>query len=133
MDLSQLSEAQFLCDGARTVTADNPLAFDQGLLLIKELGYKFLRDLGSGYELHQVCGEPGDFVLVKDSEVVGFYSGQSLALHPQHRGRGLSTPLILAAAPHRSLPSKRTVTAAGERALRRAWRVANNLASNLWP
>ena len=69
---------------------------------------------------------------VKAGKVVGFYLSESLALHPDHRRLGLSTPLILAAAPGRSRPVKRTVSESGEKALRKAWKVANGLACNPW-
>ena len=133
MDLTKLSEAQFLCDGARTGDMDNPLAFELGLQAIEGLDHQHARDLGHGYALHQVSHQSGDFLLVRAGEVVGLYVGESLALHPEHRGRGLSTPLILAAVPHRPLPSKRILSSAGERALRKAWRVANGIEPNPWP
>jgi len=98
MDLTQMAENEFLCDGARTDGAENPLAFKLGLDLIEELGHNFLKELSSGYELHQLCGQPEDIVLVKGDEVVGFYIGESLALHQDHQRCGLSTPLILTVA-----------------------------------
>ena len=133
MDLAKLSEAVFLCDGARTDNVDNPMAFELGASLVVESGYHFLRSLRDGYELHQVNGQHDDIVLVCNGEVVGSYLGESLAVHPAHQRRGLSTPMILAAAPLRPPPCKRIVSVAGEAALRKAWRVANRLAHNLWP
>ena len=67
MNLRELSEAEFLCDGDRTGDVENPMAFCLGLPLIKELGHQFLHALNSGYELHQLCGQPGDIVLINPS------------------------------------------------------------------
>lgn len=45
-----------------------------------------------GWETHQDVG------LFHGENLVGFYEGPNLWIHPDHRGQGLATPLILAAA-----------------------------------
>ncbi len=133
MDLTQLTEAQFLCDGARDGDLDNPLAFSLLEMALENLPLAPVRTLNADYELHVVVGQPGDTVMLHKGEVVGGYLGESLALRDDHQRIGLSTALILAAVPYRPAPIKRTVSNLGEAALRKAWRVANGKAPNPWP
>lgn len=133
MDLTQLTQAQFLCDGARTEDLDNPLAFSLLEMTLQTMTLVPVRVLNADYELHAVEDQPGDIVLIHKGDIVGGYLGESLAIDDDHQDLGLSTALILAAAPHRPAPIKRIVSKAGERALRKAWRVANGQAPNRWP
>lgn len=133
MDLTQMTEAAFLCDGARTEDVENPLAFELGLAAISNWPRTLVRQLNPDYALHALLGQPGDVVLTFQDEIVGFYFGESLAIVDAHQGKSLGTPMILAAAPLRSVPFKRIVSNAGEAALRKAWRVANQATPDPWP
>jgi GNAT superfamily N-acetyltransferase len=53
--------------------------------------------------------ESSSLVLSHRDEIIGFYEGSCLWLDERHRGKGLSTPLILAAATERSRDSRPTV------------------------
>lgn len=127
-----MTEGQFLCDGARTEDVENPLAFMLAESAITGLPRAPLRALSKDYALEMIAGQPGDIVLTHHGKVVGIYLGESLAIEDDQIGKGLSTPMILAAVAARPAPTKRIVSAAGERALRKAWRVANG-APNPWP
>lgn len=53
------------------------------------------------YAVGHVAGAPHTLLLT-DKRIVGFYVGSYLWIAKAHRGHGLSTPLILAAAQHRA-------------------------------
>ncbi|HLO62407.1 MAG TPA: hypothetical protein VK165_05515 [Azonexus sp.] len=61
-----------------------------------------LRPTGAqrGYSIGHVAGTPHTLLLA-DKRVVGFYAGSYLWIERRHRGCGLATPLILAAAHNR--------------------------------
>lgn len=135
MDITKMTEGEFLCDGNRELHSPKPTSPDDFLPLLQEVGYDYERNLpNSAYELHRVRNQPGDVVLVHSGHVVGLYVGDVLTIDGNHQGRGLSTPLVLSAIPHRSAPTDRKVTDDGLRALRSAWKVAHGLkASPWWP
>jgi hypothetical protein len=58
------------------------------------------------------------------SRPVGIYLDEVIVIEPDHQGKALSTELILRCCTHRSVPSRRTLTTAGKRALERAHRTA---------
>ncbi len=88
--------------------------------------------LGDGYTLHYMIDDRSNVVLCKDSNVVGVYIGEAVVIENHHRRKGLSVPLILLAAQHRSPPKCRKLTMAGEKALTCAWKVANCMAESPW-
>jgi len=133
MDPTQISESDFLCDGNRETASASPTTFDAIAPILKNLRHKYLKDLGCGYKLHEIVGRSGDILLLHEGEIVGCYLDELLAIHNDHRGRELSTPLILAAITERPLPKKRIVSREGERALRKAWNVANGKRASRWP
>lgn len=55
---------------------------------------------------------------------VGVYLSEVIAIDPAHQGKGLSTELILRCCAHRPVPTRRTLTPAGKRALERAHETA---------
>ena len=57
-------------------------------------------------------------------KAIGFYLNELLTIDPAHRGRGLSTELIIRCCAHRNLPTRRTLSVAGKRALERAHETA---------
>jgi len=54
----------------------------------------------AGYVIHHAHQKSVTALFAADG-IVGFYAGSYLWIAPEHRGRGLSTPLILAAAARR--------------------------------
>lgn len=54
-----------------------------------------------GYAVGHVAGTPHHTLLLAEKRIVGFYVGSYLWIARPHRGRGLATPLILAAADSR--------------------------------
>lgn len=84
---------------------------------------------GAGYLVRNAT-RSWSTALFQAGKVVGFYAGSSLWIAPAHRGRGMSSPLILAAATHRGgtvLPPGvvfQGYTAAGLAAHRAAHRLA---------
>lgn len=133
MDLTALTLDEFL-GGANPVTAPaDPGAFTGLAGLFDTMIGRHLRSLGQGYTVHQFAQQNGDVLLVLNGVLVGFYVGETLAIHPEHQGRNLSVPLILAAVPDRDLPTARTFSPGGLAALTKAWRVANGLTANPWP
>jgi hypothetical protein len=131
MDLRQIPLAVFLCDDVATMAEADNNVFDElkPALVVGPL----LRILGKGYALHQLDDQPGNVVLLHTNEPVGCYWGEQLAVHPDHQRKRLSVPLILQAVAERSLPTKRTMSKSGRKALKFAWEVANGNAANPWP
>ncbi len=129
-----MPEGDFLCDGNRTTTSSNPLGFSMLLPMVQQyLGAEIRALNDSGYTIHRVDINEGNVALVYNGGIVGFYHDEVLEVRHDHQGKGLSVPLVLEAVPYREAPIKRTVSAAGEAALRKAWRVANSLEDNPWP
>ena len=133
MDLTKLSEREFICENSLEEAPADPSAFFHVKDILSGMIGTHIRSIGSGYEIYEVAGQPGDVVLILNHEVVGCYFGELLAIDPDHKGKNLSTPLILAAIPNRQPPTERKVSAPGLAALRKAWRVANGLENNPWP
>jgi hypothetical protein len=71
-------------------------------------------------------------LLVSDGMVVGGYVGESIDIDAVHKGKGLSTPLILSAISDRDLPSHRVLSKPGRAALTLAWQVANGERRSRW-
>lgn len=133
MNITEMTEGEFLCDGNRELHPPKPTSLDDFLPVLQELGYDYVRNLSSSsYELHQIRNQPGDMVLVVEGQVIGLYFGDVLTIDANHRGKGLSTPLVLSAIPYRSAPTDRKVTDDGLRALRSAWKVAHGLKVSPW-
>ncbi len=137
MDLTKISEGQFLCDGNRTDTGPSQLTVEivaEAFASI-DFDYKQARLL-CDYGIYKVIGLDirGDTALLDQSyNPVGFYTGNDIVLDASVQCKGLSVPLILFAVRDRVLPKSRAVSVAGERALRKAWRVANGEPSPWWP
>ncbi|MCG2579066.1 hypothetical protein LZ012_18905 [Dechloromonas sp. XY25] len=109
-------------DEAATILAD---------LAAREQVPTILRPIGCNrsYAVGHVAGTPHSLLLA-DKRIVGFYAGSYLWIARAHRGRGLSIPLILAAAEHRGgtvLPPGVVVQGFTRRGLR-AHRAAHRLA-----
>lgn len=80
---------------------------DEAALIVAELAARedvptVLRptDHNRGYAIGHVAGAPHTLLLA-DKRIVGFYVGSYLWIARSHRGHGLATPLILAAADRR--------------------------------
>lgn len=131
MNLTELTEAEFMCSGNIVKTAGAGVGLDQNMLgELDLLSLPVLRDL---YDWKILAASPTDALLVNaDGELRGVYIGELLMIGCGAEGKGLSTSLILAATANREPPTNRKVTAFGEAALRKAWRVANGLDTNGW-
>ena len=69
----------------------------------------------------------------KKGNEAGYYSGNSLIVHEEHRGKGLAIALVLYAYEHREeIPQSRSLTDGGRNALKAAWEVANSQRSSAW-
>lgn len=85
-------------------------------------GYRIV-DLGEGYVA--AVDAAGD--------EAGFYTSNSLIVHPEHRGKGLAVALALWAHHGRDgLPGSRSLSAGGRKALTAAWEVANGKRESPW-
>ena len=80
---------------------------DEAAMIVADLAAReavptILHPLGrhGRYALGHVAGE-AHTLLLTDKCIIGFYVGSYLWIAKMHRGQGLSTPLILAAARHR--------------------------------
>jgi hypothetical protein len=137
MNLRQLTEAQFMCDGNSTSAPAVAWAFDEAEPALTPFLGNALPTSASlrqaSYELVKMNSGAGDVGLLHAGTPVGFYCGEALLIDEGFQRRRLSTPLILAAVPQRILPFKRTLSANGEKALRFAWRVANGFCLDPWP
>lgn len=132
MDLTQISLAEFL--------GDDDQEYSPAAILPRDC----LVDLGSGLEL-QILKSFGDYSIVllnnlgdvgavdKEGNEAGYYSGNSLIVHEEHRGKGLAIALVLYAYEHREeIPQSRSLTDGGRNALKAAWEVANSQRSSAW-
>lgn len=133
MDLTKIQECEFLCDGNRTITGDTVATFEITKPIVSGLSMVSIRPLSGGYEIHTISEDKKDVAVLQNGEIVGFYLGELLAVDAKHGYKGLATAMILEAVKHRPLPDRRIVTLSGEKALRRAWRVANGLERNPHP
>ena len=126
MDLKTMTLAEFLNED-ESAKADTATEFELGLSTLEnELGIgEKLKDLSDGYTLYRLGTEPGDVALCNNGEFVGCYFGPVLAIGGNHKGRGLSTDLILEAVKQRGPPEPRKLSIAGRAALTRAWHIAN--------
>lgn len=133
MDLTTLSLDDFLCASNCTDSSDviNPFSGLEAEFSSR-IGPQ-IRLLGMVYSIHEVAHSSGDTLLLCDGKVVGFYSGDTLAIADEHQKKGLSVPLILAATRDRPVPTKRMLTQDGKKALTYAWNVANGFVKNPWP
>src|SRR5947207_2367694 len=138
MDISALSEAAFLCDGHLTRKGDaNFVPFEivaQGAFSASGLNsfkqFPAVRYCGK-YRIVRLERTATALVDERD-ELVGYYLGEGLAIREDGRGLLLSVPLILDAIPDRPVPTHRSVSELGERALRCAWRVVHGQAKCDW-
>jgi hypothetical protein len=139
MNLNDLTEAEFLCDGT---LSREPEAFVSMPILAAAILAATNRSDFSEFQLLQHCGELriiklsklGCGLVDRDNQLVGAYFDEVLVIDKPARGKGLSVPLILHAIRDLSPPAGRTLSKAGEAALRKAWRVANGLEhSGWWP
>ena len=133
MDLTQISEKDFICESNLSRAPANPSSFDNVRDILQSMIGAHVKTLGNGYEIFEVLNQSEDLILVFNGAAVGCYFGELLAIDSPHKGKALSVPLILAACPRRNLPTSRKVSEPGEAALRKAWRVANSLETNPWP
>lgn len=133
MDLIALTEAEFLCEANLVHHAPAFISAQDFAPMLEGI------DLGS----LPVCRENNDWKIVRCSptdtllltsknELAGVYIGDALVINECARGQGLSVPLILFAVVERPLPNDRKVTDLGEKALRKAWQVANGLTPSPW-
>ena len=79
--------------------------------------------------------DPAGDVAVVDAEgnEAGYYSGDSLVVHEEHRGNWLATALVLYAYSRRTeLPPTRNLTKGGLKVLTAAWKVANGKRTTPW-
>jgi hypothetical protein len=136
MNVTSMSESEFMCDGHRSVTCGTTASASDIIEAYGLRGRNFpiLCDYG---QWKVVAVNAADTALIDiNGAMVGIYVGDILIIdYPPHYPkelRGLSVPLILFAIKNRKEPSERTLTIAGERALRRAWRVANEQESSRW-
>lgn len=133
MDITKMTEGEFLCDGNCELHPPKPTSLDDYLPVLQEVGYDYVCHLpNSEYELHQVRNQPGDVVLVLVGQVIGLYFGDVLTIDDSYRGQGLSTPLVLSAIPYRPAPTNRKLTDDGLGALRNAWKVAHGQKKCRW-
>ncbi|WP_342238106.1 hypothetical protein [Inquilinus sp. OTU3971] len=132
MNLQTISLDQFLCKGASQYASSNQNSFDNLKPALEPLIGNTIRNLGSGYVLYEL-GAAGNTALKYNGSFVGLYYDEVLAIETSHQGKFLSVPLVLDAVIHRQLPSKRILSQAGERALVKAWMVANSRIPNPWP
>lgn len=133
VDIKQLSEDQFLCEGHITRVPEAMSDFDSlaAMLMGQDLtANTLLRDLGSWKIVR--FGQSDALLLDDRGNLQGLYIGDALMLGKPALGRGLSVPLILAAVELRPPPTERILTRAGEAALRKAWRVANGKEDSPW-
>lgn len=126
MDLTTMTEAEFLCEPDNCHAADHEPTWETVRFQTKRntIGPK-VADGPCGYTIHQFGKGSGDVVACNAGEPVGIYYSQILSVNPAHARRGVATAMILAAVINRTMPTARYVSKAGEAALRSAWRVAN--------
>jgi hypothetical protein len=110
----------------------------------KLMGATILEESIKSFGLYLVVRTCGDFRIIRlndtdtglidrNSDLVGYYSDEGLRIDcGPARHQDLSVPLILAALPNRAPPMRRKVSAEGEAALRKAWRVANGMQKCKW-
>jgi hypothetical protein len=131
---------EFLC-AKNQIRADGPNEFttsaeEIATILMQEMNITSFRQL-------RVLRTCGDYCIVRlnetdtglidpDCNLAGYYIGEALVIDQDHRRQDLSIPLILTALPQRPIPNGRKVSAAGEAALRKAWRVANGHENCQW-
>lgn len=131
MNLQNMELEEFLCS-----ESDNAglaaLSHERLLQLVADRVGPCIGDLGSGYRLHTYANQKGDVLLLHEREVVGLYWGEALVVRADHRGKGLSVPLVLAAIVDRPPPVSRKLSPTGRRALEKAWRVANGHEQSAW-
>lgn len=136
MDLAKVSLQSFMCepDNFFLEKSEYPEAFHYGSAQwVDDIG-ETIWDLGGGYAINaSLSAGSGDPLATYHGTLVGYYSGEGLAVDDAHWGHGLGPALVITAAPYRNLPPHRRVTAAGDKALRRAWRIANGLDPAPWP
>jgi hypothetical protein len=137
MDLNELTEAEFLCEGT---LIREPVAFVSMPVLAAAILAATNQTHFSKFKVLQNCEEfriirlskLGCGLVDKDNQLVGAYFEEALVIDKPARGKGLSVPLILHAIRDRSPPAARNLSVAGEGALRKAWRVANGLENSRW-
>ena len=138
MDLRRLTEAAFLAeqDLSRESPVTGGAADEVEATILAEMELDNLNRL-------LVLGQYGAYRIIAlnstdtglidaNDRLVGYYIGEALVIEEKARGQGLSVPLILHAVPNRPVPTRRKLTAAGEAALRKAFRVANGTEENPW-
>ena len=141
MDPTKMTQDEFLC--AKNLTREPALNADatsaklMGATILDESKIK-------SFGLYLVLRTCGDFRIIRlndtdtglidrNSDLVGYYIDEGLRIdYGPARRQDLSVPLILAALPNRAPPTRRKVSAEGEAALRKAWRVANGMQKCKW-
>lgn len=131
MNLAGMTLDTFLCSSSCTMTASPSLPFSQLVMSAPPVSHH-IRTLGQGYELFELQS-PADVAITHRGTIVGLYFGQVLEIDPAHRRKGLSVPMVLAAAPHRQPPTSRIMSDEGRRALTYAWEVATGRTTDPWP
>ena len=132
MDLTVISLEDFLVSDPGDNIPSGPDRFLNVESTYSEHVGNIISDLGDRYTIHQFNNQAGDVLLLYDGKVVGGYVGESIDIDANHKGKGLSTPLILSAVPHRNLPSRRILSMEGRAALTKAWQVANGEKQSHW-
>ncbi len=134
MDLTKISEAEFLCEpNVRVVPQPliDPHTLAEEIEAHNLSALPVLRE----YNDWKIIRWPLDGTVLLDAgnELAGYYIGDMLYVFEAARQLGLSVPLVLYAVAERvNLPISRTLTVRGEKALRKAWRVANGLEESPW-
>lgn len=121
-----MTEAEFMCEPDNCHAADSPIEWGAVEFQTRKnsIGSK-IADVTSGYTVHDFGTRRGDVVACDAGVPVGIYLSHVLCVDPSHRRKGIATAMILAAVENRPKPTSRSVSEAGARALRKAWRTAN--------
>lgn len=88
----------------------------------------------SGYAVVVLDDRAGNVAAITpDGDEAGYYVGEWLIVHDEHRCRGLAVAMVLWAYHFRQeLPLKRSLSRGGRAALTAAWAVANGKKDNPW-
>lgn len=97
----ELTRAEFMGDMALESTNPDVALDDDACIFVLEIlndadwGPKLFTDGRYSIRQHRLWDEEKNAMLFFDNEVVGFYEHANLWIHPSHRGKRLSVPLIL--------------------------------------
>ncbi len=132
MDLRDCSLDEFLAHSGATAAPSSMPPRDT--LVTPGSGLTFPRlKVHDGYTI-VLLDSCGDVAVVDASgNEAGYYSSNSLIVHEEHRRHGLAVALVLYAYTYRTeLPSSRSLTDLGKKALTAAWEVAHGKRSSPW-